>query len=83
MVDVVWRFAPEAAARAREFLFHPRQKLESEKDGRCVSFVGYESVEQAVRIVHRHPTSGRTLPRRKNEALRLLLRTLREADIDV
>ena len=33
MVDVVWRFAPEAAARAREFLFHPRQKLESEKDG--------------------------------------------------
>jgi len=33
VVDVVWRFAPDAAARARQFIFHPRQKLEIEKDG--------------------------------------------------
>lgn len=31
--DVVWRFRPEAAARAEEFLFHPDQKTKREKDG--------------------------------------------------
>jgi predicted DNA-binding transcriptional regulator YafY len=32
-IDVVWRFAPEAAADAREFCFHPDQTLEEEPDG--------------------------------------------------
>ncbi|WP_248298249.1 YafY family protein [Tabrizicola sp. YIM 78059] len=30
---VVWRFAPQAAATAREFLFHPRQETIVEPDG--------------------------------------------------
>ncbi|WP_372841138.1 helix-turn-helix transcriptional regulator [Phaeovulum sp.] len=31
--EVVWRFAPEAAARAAEFRFHPTQSLEPQEDG--------------------------------------------------
>ena len=31
--DVVWRFAPEAAAEARQFLFHPSQEMQEEPDG--------------------------------------------------
>ncbi len=31
--DVTWRFSPRAAADARDFLFHPDQTLEDEKDG--------------------------------------------------
>jgi len=31
--EVVWRFAPEAAERAREFEFHPDQSLETAPDG--------------------------------------------------
>ncbi len=31
--DVVWRFAPEAAANARDFLFHPSQSMEEQPDG--------------------------------------------------
>jgi predicted DNA-binding transcriptional regulator YafY len=31
--EVVWRFAPSAAATAREFLFHPRQTATDEPDG--------------------------------------------------
>ena len=54
---------------------------EKEKSG-IVWLLRYENVEQAVRIVQRHPTHGRTLPRRKNQALQLLLRALRETDID-
>lgn len=33
VVDVVWRFAPDAAARAERFVFHPNQQLEREKGG--------------------------------------------------
>jgi predicted DNA-binding transcriptional regulator YafY len=33
---VVWRFAPEAAARAAGFLFHPTQRLEPQPDGSLV-----------------------------------------------
>jgi predicted DNA-binding transcriptional regulator YafY len=32
-VDVVWRFKPEAADDAREYLFHPTQKLKDLPDG--------------------------------------------------
>jgi len=32
-VDVVWRFAPTAAAAAEEFLFHPSQKMRRRPDG--------------------------------------------------
>ncbi len=35
-VDVIWRFRPEAAAVAREFLFHPRQTMETQTDGSLV-----------------------------------------------
>lgn len=31
--EVVWRFTPEAAAVARDFLFHPRQQVTEEADG--------------------------------------------------
>jgi len=34
--DVVWRFAPEAAAAARGFLFHPEQGLEDQEDGSLI-----------------------------------------------
>lgn len=34
--DVVWRFAPEAAADAADFLFHPNQTLEKQKDGSLI-----------------------------------------------
>jgi predicted DNA-binding transcriptional regulator YafY len=32
-VDVVWKFSPKAARDASEFLFHPSQALELQKDG--------------------------------------------------
>ncbi|MDM9628428.1 WYL domain-containing protein [Rhizobium sp. S152] len=34
--EVIWRFAPEAAARAMEFQFHPTQTLETMDDGSLV-----------------------------------------------
>lgn len=34
--EVVWRFTPEAAARAAEFRFHPSQTLEYEDDGSLI-----------------------------------------------
>ena len=35
-VDVVWKFAPEAAADAREYVFHPTQVMEDQPDGSLV-----------------------------------------------
>ena len=35
-LDVVWRFSPQVAADAREFLFHPSQKFEEQPDGSLV-----------------------------------------------
>lgn len=35
-VDVAWRFTPEAAPDAREYLFHPTQTVEEEPDGGLV-----------------------------------------------
>lgn len=34
--EVVWRFAPEAADHARDFRFHPRQRLEPQEDGSLI-----------------------------------------------
>ena len=34
--DVVWRFAPQAAARAAEFRFHPTQVVEPQDDGSLI-----------------------------------------------
>jgi predicted DNA-binding transcriptional regulator YafY len=34
--DVVWRFAPEAAPEARQFLFHPTQVTEDAPDGSLI-----------------------------------------------
>ncbi|MGP4802156.1 helix-turn-helix transcriptional regulator [Agrobacterium cavarae] len=31
--EVIWRFAPHAAARAAEFSFHPKQVVETQEDG--------------------------------------------------
>jgi len=31
--EVIWRFAPHAAARAAEFCFHPKQIVEVHEDG--------------------------------------------------
>ena len=35
-IDVVLRFAPEVAADAATFLFHPRQTMENEDDGSLI-----------------------------------------------
>jgi predicted DNA-binding transcriptional regulator YafY len=35
-VDVAWRFRPEAADEAREFVFHPTQTLDARPDGSLV-----------------------------------------------
>ena len=35
-VDVVWRFRPDAAAEAREYCFHPSQRVEEGDDGSLV-----------------------------------------------
>ena len=34
--DVVWRFTSEAAANARDFVFHPSQVMEDQKDGSLI-----------------------------------------------
>jgi len=34
--NVVWRFSPEVAEDAREYLFHPTQKIEEQPDGSIV-----------------------------------------------
>lgn len=35
-VDVVWRFTPQAAPSAREYLFHPTQSMEAQPDGSLI-----------------------------------------------
>ncbi|HEX4079305.1 MAG TPA: WYL domain-containing protein [Rhizomicrobium sp.] len=35
-VRVVWKFSPKAAPDAKDFLFHPTQKLEPQKDGSLI-----------------------------------------------
>lgn len=34
--EVIWRFAPKAAARAAEFCFHPKQIVEAQDDGSLI-----------------------------------------------
>lgn len=34
--EVVWRFSPQAAGRARSFVFHPSQQVEEQPDGTVV-----------------------------------------------
>lgn len=34
--EVIWRFAPHAAARAAEFCFHPKQTAEAQEDGSLI-----------------------------------------------
>lgn len=34
--DVVWKFSPEAAEDAKEYLFHPSQKFEEQADGSLI-----------------------------------------------
>ena len=34
--EVIWRFAPRAAARAAEFCFHPKQTGETQDDGSLI-----------------------------------------------
>ncbi|QUS37215.1 helix-turn-helix transcriptional regulator [Falsirhodobacter algicola] len=34
--EVIWRFTPEAADHARDFLFHPHQSLEPQEDGSLI-----------------------------------------------
>ncbi len=36
LAEVVWRFLPEAAARAEEFVFHPHQVVEYAEDGSLI-----------------------------------------------
>tara|TARA_R110002051_G_scaffold51784_1_gene98946 strand:+ start:349 stop:1347 length:999 start_codon:yes stop_codon:yes gene_type:complete len=45
---VVWRFSPEAAATARQFVFHPNQEMTQEADGTLtVQFVASGQLEMA------------------------------------
>lgn len=47
-VSVVWRFSPEAAPAAREYLFHPKQDTRLNRDGSLtVSFVAGGLMEMA------------------------------------
>ncbi|MGO8867970.1 MAG: WYL domain-containing protein [Alphaproteobacteria bacterium] len=34
--DVVWKFKPEAASDAREWVFHPHQVIEDQPDGSLI-----------------------------------------------
>ncbi|MDD4616716.1 MAG: WYL domain-containing protein [Alphaproteobacteria bacterium] len=34
--EVVWKFTPKAASAARDFVFHPSQKIEEKKDGSLI-----------------------------------------------
>lgn len=34
--DIVWQFTPEAAPSAREYLFHPSQQIEPQRDGSLI-----------------------------------------------
>ena len=34
--DVVWKFSPEVAEDAKEYLFHPSQKFEEQADGSLI-----------------------------------------------
>lgn len=34
--EVIWRFAPDAASHARDFLFHPEQVMEDQPDGSLI-----------------------------------------------
>jgi len=34
--EVVWKFTPKAASAARDFVFHPTQKIEEKKDGSLI-----------------------------------------------
>jgi len=46
--DVVWRFSPEAADTAREFIFHPSQAFEDQPDGSLiVRFTAGSDMEMA------------------------------------
>ncbi len=46
--EVVWRFTPEAAIDAKEFVFHPSQTIEEEDDGSLlVKFVAGGDLEMA------------------------------------
>lgn len=46
--EVVWRFTPEAAQDARDFLFHPSQEFEDQPDGSViVRFVAGSDIEMA------------------------------------
>jgi predicted DNA-binding transcriptional regulator YafY len=46
--DVVWKFSPEAAPTAREFIFHPNQSLEEQPDGSLiVNFRAGSNMEMA------------------------------------
>jgi predicted DNA-binding transcriptional regulator YafY len=46
--DVVWKFTPEAAPTAREFIFHPNQSLEEQPDGSLiVNFRTGSNIEMA------------------------------------
>ena len=56
-----------------------------ERKARSLALMGLggpKRIEEALHMVYRQPTRGRVLPRRKNEALQLLLRALREYDLD-
>ncbi|MBS3961873.1 MAG: WYL domain-containing protein [Sandarakinorhabdus sp.] len=68
--DIVWKFTPESAAVARQFVFHPTQTIEAEDDGSLiVRFRAGGLLEMAWHLM----TWGRHVEVLEPEALKAML----------
>jgi predicted DNA-binding transcriptional regulator YafY len=77
--EVIWRFSPAAAARAAEFRFHPRQRVEAQEDGGLiVRFHAAGWLEMAWYLYQWGDTVEVLAP----EGLRLLVERHRRSDFD-
>lgn len=75
--EIVWRFAPAAAQVAREFLFHPKQKLVDEPDGSLlVQFHASGYLEMAWHLY----CWGDSVEVLEPDALRIMVNAHRRAD---
>lgn len=77
--EVVWRFSPEAAERAREWVFHPDQQIRDEEDGSLlVSFHASGHVEMCWHLY----AWGDKVEVLAPDALRRLVADHRRSDFD-
>ena len=78
--DVVWRFTPEAAKVARDFLFHPHQELVDEPDGSVlIKFRASGHIEMAWHLY----CWGDKVEVVEPQALKQMVHEHRRDDIDV